>query len=142
MNLARTISYWITTILFALALGASGIGYLTGAMDPAVFELGYPKAFIVLMGALKIIGAIALLIPALPRAKEWVYAGFAFNMIGAAWSHAWIGDLGGSLPPVVLGSLLLASYLLRPESLWLGTSPWASSDEDERDLTGSAAPAK
>lgn len=125
MPLVRTIAYWITTALFALPLLASGGAYLAGAMDEAIGALGYPPSFIVLMGALKVLGAIALLIPALPRAKEWVYAGFAFNLVGAAWSHAWLGDVGGAVAPVILGLLLVASYLLRPEKLWLGGSPWS-----------------
>lgn len=127
MKIARTIAYWVTTGLFSLALGASGIAYLSGAMDEAIAALGYPPSFLPLMGVLKILGAIALLIPALPRAKEWVYAGFVFNLVGAAWSHAYLGDLGGAVAPIVLGLLLVASYLLRPEGLWLGRSPWAGS---------------
>lgn len=125
MKLARTIAYWVTTALFALPMLASGSAYLAGAMDEAIAHLGYPPSFAVLMGALKVLGAVALLIPALPRAKEWVYAGFVFNLIGAAWSHAWLGEVGGAAAPAILGLFLVASYLLRPERLWLGGSPFA-----------------
>lgn len=140
MQLARTIAYWATTGLFALALGASGAGYLSGAMDGAIADLGYPPSFIPLMGLLKLLGAIALLIPALPRAKEWVYAGFTFNLIGAAWAHAYLGDIGGAVPPIVLGLFLLASYLLRPDRLWVGKSLWAKAEEAPE--LGQAVPAK
>ncbi|MFK7930129.1 MAG: DoxX family protein [Myxococcota bacterium] len=128
MKIARTIAYWALTGLFSLSMIASGGMYLAGGMDDAVTHLGYPPSFIVLMGALKVLGGIALLIPALPRAKEWVYAGFVFNLIGASWSHAYIGDgIGETVTPLILGLFLVASYLLRPDSLWLGGSIWSSS---------------
>ena len=114
MKIAKTIGYWTTT----------GFGYLSGAMDEAIAELGYPPSFITWMGMLKLLGAIALLVPALPRAKEWVYAGFFFVFTGAAWSHAAIGhDIGHIAPPLVMLVLLVGSYFLRPARLWLGGAP-------------------
>lgn len=123
MKIAKTIAYWTTTGLLGLAMAGSGFGYLSGAMDEAIAELGYPPSFVTWMGALKLLGAVALLIPALPRAKEWVYAGFFFVFTGAAWSHFAIGhDIGHIAPPLVMLGLLAGSYFLRPARLWLGRS--------------------
>lgn len=44
------------------------------------------------LGAWKLLGAIALLVPGLTRLKEWAYAGIFFNMTGAMVSHAVCGD--------------------------------------------------
>tara|TARA_B100001989_G_C24388073_1_gene387803 strand:- start:42 stop:437 length:396 start_codon:yes stop_codon:yes gene_type:complete len=119
--MARTIAFWITTGLFSLALGASGVMYLAGAMTPVIAELGYPEHFVYLLGTFKILGVLALLIP-VPRAiKEWAYAGFAINLISAFVAHAAAGHgVDKLIAPVILLSLLIASYLLRKDALaWL-----------------------
>jgi len=139
MKIARTIAYWTTTGLLSLAMLGSSAGYLSGTMDEAISQLGYPPSFTVLMGILKGLGAIALLIPALPRAKEWVYAGFFFNFVGAMWAHGAIGDAARLGAPAVMLVLLLASYLLRPERLWLGGSIWRSSDDDDVHVSSGVA---
>jgi len=118
----RTIGYWVTTGLFSLALGASGVGYLAGAMNEVMATLGYPTHFVYVLGTWKVLGAVALLVPALPRVKEWAYAGFFFNLTGAAVAHASIGDTAGAVPPLVLLGVLAASYFLRPERLSLPAS--------------------
>ncbi|MBX2801535.1 MAG: DoxX family protein [Myxococcales bacterium] len=115
----KTIGYWVTTGLFSLMLGASGAAYLAGAMTEAVSgHLGYPLHFVYLLGTWKLLGAIALIVPLWPRVKEWAYAGFFFNLTGAAIAHAGVGDgIGEIMAPAVPLGLLLASYLLRPDRL-------------------------
>src|SRR6185437_13835354 len=44
--------------------------------------------FVMIIGAWKVLGGVALLVPRLPQLKEWAYAGIFFNMTGAAISHA------------------------------------------------------
>ena len=118
----KTIGYWVVTGLFALALGASGVLYLTGAMVEPLATLGYNSVhFYYVLGTWKILGAVALLAPGFPRIKEWAYAGFFFNLTGAALAHIEVGD-GGFVPPLVLLGLLIASYMLRPDSARLGES--------------------
>jgi hypothetical protein len=48
--------------------------------------LGYPKYIIPFLGVAKILGAVVLLIPSLRRVKEWAYAGFFFDLVGATYS--------------------------------------------------------
>jgi len=55
-------------------------------------HLGYPKYFTPFIGVAKILGVIAILIPAFPRIKEWAYAGLAFDLIGALYSNIANGD--------------------------------------------------
>lgn len=119
---AKTIGYWVSTGLFALALGASGVGYLAGAMNEALFGLGYPLHFVYVLGTWKVLGAIALLVPALPRVKEWAYAGFFFNLTGAAVAHLAVDGAAGAVPPLVLLAILGVSYYLRPANLSLPAS--------------------
>lgn len=63
--------------------------------------------------------------------KEWAYAGFSINLLGATASHLFAGDpLAESLPPLALVGVLTASYVLRPPSrrlrLAIDQSPAAS----------------
>lgn len=141
MNLARTIGYWTTTALVALAMGASAFGYLSGAMNEAMGDLGYPLHFILLLGTWKALGAIGLLVPALPRVKEWVYAGFFFTFTGAAIAHAAVGDLAGIAPPLIMLGLLATSYVLRPARLWVGRPLIGAGTASDAEAAPSATPA-
>jgi uncharacterized membrane protein YphA (DoxX/SURF4 family) len=112
------IGYWATTSLVALAFAAGGAMDLSGA--PAVLEsmakLGYPAYLASLLGVWKLLGVAAVLTPRFPRLKEWAYAGMFFDLSGAAVSHAASGDGMGKLAtPLVLLSLVLVSWSLRPE---------------------------
>src|SRR5688572_13477347 len=87
---ARTIGFWVATGLFATMLGMSGAMYLSGAQpiyDGVVKHLGYPVYFLTLLGFAKLMGAAALVLPVPARIKEWAYAGFTFNLLGASASH-------------------------------------------------------
>jgi len=77
----------------------------------AARRLGYPDYFISLLGAAKIVGAPLLLVQGIPRLKEWVYAGFAFDFGGAIISHTAVGDsLLQTLPAICSAALLALSY--------------------------------
>ena len=116
----RTIGYWAATGLVGFAFAAGGFADLTHA--PAVFEgmthhLGYPAYFVTLLGAWKVLGALAVLAPRLPRLKEWAYAGIAFDLTGAAFSHAAAGDGAAKVAtPLVLLGIAAVSWALRPGS--------------------------
>lgn len=115
--MAKTISFWIVTVLFCLAMGAGGVGDLVGAMDEQMTGLGYPWYFARILGFWKVMGVIAVLVPLLPRVKEWAYAGFLVALTGAAASHLMNGDpVTTAIAPIVILGLGVASYALRPES--------------------------
>lgn len=80
-------------------------------------HLGYPAYFVALLGVWKLLGVAAVLAPRRPRLKEWAYAGFAFDLSGAAVSHLVSGDgVGQTLVPLLLLGVGLASWTLRPAS--------------------------
>jgi uncharacterized membrane protein YphA (DoxX/SURF4 family) len=115
----KTAAYWITTILGPTSFVVGGVFGLTG--DPQVAaslqHLGYPAYFATLLGAWKLLGAIALTVPGLPRLKEWAYAGFFFDLTAAAFSHASAGDGAMDIAvPLMFLALVIASWALRPES--------------------------
>jgi hypothetical protein len=122
---ARTIAYWITTVLFSLALGASGLADLAHAQPlvDAFDALGYPGYLLTLLGGWKLLGVIAILAPGVPRLKEWAYAGFFFELSGGAFSHLASG-VGSPTMTIVLAALGLASWALRADARLLGAFGW------------------
>jgi hypothetical protein len=107
------IVYWISTVVFVLPLIWSAIQYLVEAprMMATMSHLGYPVYFAKILGVAKCLGAAALLYPGLPRLKEWAYAGFTFDLIGAFVSHLSSGDsIVIALVPIAFLALLMVSY--------------------------------
>ena len=122
---ARIIAYWTATVLLALALSSGGAASVARA-EPNVrgmAELGYPAYLLLVLGIWKLLGAVALVAPRLPLLKEWAYAGIAFDLSGAAVSHAAIGHPASKVAvPLVLLALAAGSWALRPASRRLVSS--------------------
>ena len=114
------IIYWIATLWLALGMMVTGGGQLfnmkegQGGVD-MITHLGYPVYLLTVLGFWKILGVVALLIPKFPLLKEWAYAGFAFVMVGAIYSHIAIGDPVSALfPSLLLLILTVLSWYFRP----------------------------
>lgn len=86
--------YWIATVLFALQMGFTAYAQLTLPQVAAAFaHLGFPAYFRIELAWLKVVGLLALLLPAVPaRVKEWAYAGFAITLASALIAHLAVGD--------------------------------------------------
>jgi hypothetical protein len=121
-----TVAFWVTTGLFCLLFLSSGVGHLLRAapMAEGMAALGYPPYMMTILGTAKVLGVVALLAPGRPLLKEWAYAGFSFDLLGATASHLFAGDpLGVAVRPLAVLALGAASYLLRPASRRLEASP-------------------
>lgn len=83
------IVYWTSTIIFSLFFLMSVTMYMT--RNPQVVEgmkmAGFPPYMLGILGTAKLLGVIALLQPKFKTLKEWAYAGFTINLIGAIWTH-------------------------------------------------------
>jgi uncharacterized membrane protein YphA (DoxX/SURF4 family) len=116
----RTASYWISTGLIALAFGSGGVAYLAGGEDQlrGMAELGYPAYFVTILGVWKVLGALAIVTPRFPRLREWAYAGIAFDLIGAAASHAAVGHpVVKVMVPLVVLAIMAVSWRLADSEL-------------------------
>ena len=115
----NTMAYWGATGLFALLFVIGGTGHLL-RVDPIAADmahLGYPAYLMTILGVAKWLGVVAVLVPGRPLLKEWAYAGFAFDLLGASASHLFVGDpLSETLRPVGVLVVGAVSYHLRPES--------------------------
>lgn len=117
MTKTKKIIYWISTIWLALGMLSSGIVQLLQIPKEVEFilNMGYPAYFLTILGAWKILGVIALLIPKFPLLKEWAYAGFLFTMSGAIFSHIALShSIAEIAPTVLLLALTIISWYLRP----------------------------
>lgn len=100
------ILFWVSTGLFGAYMLTSAIPNILSAPEwVAIFEqLGYPLYLLPAIGTAKLVGVIALLVPGFPRLKEWVYAGFFFDLTGAVYSGLAVGGFN----PLML--ILLIPY--------------------------------
>jgi hypothetical protein len=122
----QMIGYWLATALFCLAMTGGGtLNLLRVEMQQeAMAHLGYPEYLMTILGVAKILGVIAVLIPGVPLLKEWAYAGFTFDLLGAAASHGFVGDpIVEIVTPLVVLAIAIASYCLRPPTRRLQIAP-------------------
>src|SRR5262249_34530903 len=125
---ARSVTYWICTGLVAFFMISGGFANLFAESSiVGLIKLGYPRYFAAILGAWKVLGGIAILIPGFPRLKEWAYAGMVFELTGAAITDAVAGDVGAPLiyaghiaAPLAIAILALISWAIRAESRTLG----------------------
>lgn len=107
------IAFWIATSLIFLAEGVMPAIYGNSEMAKmGIAHLGYPGYFGVMLNIFKIAGALALILPFVPkRIKEWAYAGFTFNFISASVSHGAVDGFGmEAILPIIALAILALSY--------------------------------
>ena len=106
--------------------------------EGAFVHLGFPPYFKVELTTAKILGVLALVIPAVPfKVKEFAYAGFAITLVSAAIAHFGRGDARNLsvlyvIDPLVFFCLLAVSYYYFNKSQSLETT--ATSDEAARQM--------
>ncbi|MEV0648244.1 DoxX family protein [Phytomonospora sp. NPDC050363] len=115
----RALAYWIPTLIIvteSLVGGTWDILRTDYVRDVLETQLGLPTYVAVVLGVWKIPGAVVLLLPRLPRLKEWAYAGIFFVYTGAFASHLFIGDTAGAFGPLGFAAITMISWALRPAS--------------------------
>lgn len=116
--MAKKVIYWLATGLLAAMSALAAFGYLSGSRQAVegFAHVGYPQQLRILLGIAKLLGAITLVLPRLPKLKEWAYAGFTFAWIAAFVAHYLAKDAARAYMPLVLLVLLAISYITRPAS--------------------------
>jgi len=103
----------ICTWLLVAQLLSSGVMLLARpeVVRSVVAHLGYPDYFPVILGAAKLLGALAIAHPRGGVLAEWAYAGATFDVVAVVASHAALGDsLGETLAPLVVLAVIAGSY--------------------------------
>ncbi|MEK6942486.1 MAG: DoxX family protein [Nanoarchaeota archaeon] len=109
------ILYWFVTVLFALFMLYSGISEIMQIPQGVEImkHLGYPMYVNTIIGVAKILGAIAIIQWKFKIIKEWAYAGFTIDIIGASASFYFVGDgMFATLMPLIFLAVMFASYFL------------------------------
>jgi len=116
------ILYWIVTGLLAAFMLLGAIPDILRSPEAVSWlaHLGYPAYLLPFLGTAKVLALITILFPGFPTLKEWAYAGLAFDLIGALYSHLSVGDpLGIVIFPVLGLGLLTGSYVFyRRRLVW------------------------
>lgn len=114
--------YWITTgLTLAMMLFSAASSFMENPEGTKMMEtIGYRPYVFHFLAVAKVLGAIAILTPGFPRLKEWAYAGFTFDLVGATYSFYASGfafkDMAFML---VLLALLACSYIFYHKRLKL-----------------------
>jgi hypothetical protein len=116
---ARRGAYIASTVLVVIAFVGSGMANVV-RVDHIVRDmahLGYPPYFMSVLGTWKLLGALVIALPGLPRVKEWAYAGMVFDLTGAACSRAASGD-GAAMVfvPLAIACVVALSWATRSDS--------------------------
>ena len=110
------IIYWTLTLLMFIpgTLGAIAEAFTSGpaSIVKIMLALGFPLYLMKILGVFKILGGIAILTGKLPRMKEWAYAGFSIEFLGATAAHVITGDRVYALFPFSFFIVLIVAYLL------------------------------
>jgi putative oxidoreductase len=113
MNLT-TVLFWLCAV--AMAAPAVFHGYQKLTQNPEkttdFARWGYPKWFMVALGATEILGGIGILFPI---SRPYCIATYAVILVGALATHLKAKDpMKEVMPPIFVGLLLLVIYFLQP----------------------------
>lgn len=106
--------YWTLTVLVAIQMLSASICDLIPIPEAVkgFQELGYPVYLLPFLGVARILGLIAIFTPGFHRLKEWAYAGFVFDLVGAIYSGIANGDpLAYQTLPFVSLLMVIGSYV-------------------------------
>jgi hypothetical protein len=109
------IIFWVfTVLLIALMLFSAVSSFITSPQGEAFAKhIGFPTYIFKFLAVAKILGIIAILIPGYPRLKEWAYAGFTFDLLGAMYTFYSVGDPFVKWAPMLIAGLIFifGSYI-------------------------------
>lgn len=86
--------YWVSTLLVSVLFFFSASMALQATPEylEGINAMGFPDYFPSFHGPLKLLAAIAILIPRRFVLKHWAYAGMIFTLIFAIVAHQAVGD--------------------------------------------------
>lgn len=108
------IIYWTTTGIISVMMVFSAYGYFSNPdMKAAFVHLGFPDYFRIELGVLKVLGALALILPQVPnKIKSFAYFGFALTFVSAFIAHTASGEpMSVAAAPIVFLVILVVSNI-------------------------------
>ncbi len=85
--------YWIVTSLLAAFTLLTSISQVASSQNSVEIMnvLRLPTYLLPFLGIAKLLGLTAILIPGFTKLKEWAYAGFIFDYLGATYAMIAVG---------------------------------------------------
>ena len=116
MKISKII-YWIVTILVAIVFLLSALLAIRSNQEylEMYSKFDYPLYLPRIHGFLKLLAAIAILIPRRSFLKHWAYAGMGFTLVFAGLAHHYAGE--SFYEHIGIFFLLMTSYFLYMLSL-------------------------
>src|SRR5215469_10944985 len=104
--------YWVITILFVafILFGAVSEVSQTDSAQKLLASLHYPVYLNYILGIAKIIGAVVLIQWRFKTIKEWAYAGFTIDIMGAAASSYFVEGIAPAIFTLVFLIPVFLSY--------------------------------
>ena len=104
--------YWVITLLFVVFMlfGAGSEISQTESAQKLLASLHYSVYLNYILGIAKFIGALVLIQRRFKTIKEWAYAGFTIDILGAASSSYFVEGIGPAIFTTVFLIPLFLSY--------------------------------
>lgn len=103
--------YWTVTILAMALIVLPSYFAPREYLEETIRRMEFPDYFGLELDILKIVGALVLLIPAIPAMfKEWSYVGFGILLLSASLAHFLVDGWVKGLAPLVPFAILAVSY--------------------------------
>lgn len=110
MNKEKKI-YWTMTIIAMVLIVLPSYFAPREYLEETIRRMEFPSYFGLELDILKIVGAVILLIPAIPTMfKEWSYVGFGILLLSASLAHWLIDGVVKGVAPLVPLVILSVSY--------------------------------
>lgn len=104
-------TYWIITIIAMVLIVLPSYFAPREYLIQSVKSLQFPDYFPLELDILKIVGAIMILVPAIPAMfKEWAYVGFGILLLSASLAHGIVDGFVKGVAPLVPFAVLAVSY--------------------------------
>ena len=103
--------YWTITIITMVLIVVPSYFAPREYLIETIRRMELPSYFALELDILKIVGAIVILIPAIPAMfKEWAYVGFGILLLSASLAHWLIDGPVKGIAPLVPFVILYVSY--------------------------------
>ena len=103
--------YWTVTIITMALIVLPSYFAPREYLTETVRRMEFPGYFGLELDILKIVGAVIILIPAIPAMfKEWSYVGFGILLLSASLAHWLVDGVAKGIAPLVPFTILCVSY--------------------------------
>ena len=103
--------YWIITVIGMAVIVLPSYFAPRAYLIESLHRLGFPAYFNLELDICRIVGAVIILIPAIPGMfKEWAYVAFGILLLSASLGHWLVDGAAKGMAPLIPFAILCVSY--------------------------------